>query len=237
MTDRIADRLGLAKRELIAIVGAGGKSSLLRQLGIELASGASVILTTTTKMGADQVSHPAVWTTASAEIDTALRAARSARQPLFVASQRIGEKVVGIEPETLDDLFVSGISDYIAVEADGARRRTIKAPASHEPVIPLRSTFVIVVASARAIGHPVEEVAHRPERFAEVAGIGTSDRLTVEHAAAVLVHPSGGRKNVPPHAQLRYVITPSDHDRHAAPALAAAIAEGEGSPPALVWNR
>ena len=237
MTDRIADRLGLAKRELIAIVGAGGKSSLLRQLGSELARTASVILTTTTKMGADQVSHPAAWTSEPTEIEAALRVARDARQPLFVASQRIGEKVVGIEAETLDDLFESSISDFIVIEADGARRRAIKAPAPHEPVIPHRTTLVIVVASARAIGHPIDAVAHRPERFAEVAGIGTSNLLTVEHAAAVLVHPSGGRKNVPPHARLCYVITPSVEDPDAAPALAAEIAASKGSPPALVWNR
>ena len=237
MTDRIAERLGLASRELVAIVGAGGKSSLLRQLGTELATEASVMLTTTTKMGADQVSEPAVWTTSAAEIESALRIARSARQPLFVASQRIGEKVVGIEPETLDDLFESDVSNFIVVEADGARRRAIKAPAPHEPVIPRRSTLVIVVASARAIGKPVADVAHRPERFAELAGISQADRLTVEDAAAVLVHPSGGRKNVPSDARMRYVITPSDDDPDTAPALAAAIADSEGPAAVLVWSR
>ena len=48
--------LGLGRSELVAFVGAGGKSSLLLGLGAELSvSGSRVVLTTTTKMGTDQI--------------------------------------------------------------------------------------------------------------------------------------------------------------------------------------
>ena len=83
----------------------------------------------------------------------------------------------------------------------------IKAPADHEPVIPSASTTVIVVASIAAIGHPISEVAHRPERVAGLIGARPDDLLTLEGAARVLLHPAGGLKGIPKKARVVMVTT------------------------------
>ena len=232
----VAQRLRLRDRELVSIVGAGGKSSLLRTLGGELAVTRPVVLTTTTKMGTDQVSDPAVWSEDPDVISAELSEAQRQGRPLFVANQRIGEKVVGLDEHTVDDLFQSGIADAIVVEADGARRRLIKAPATHEPVIPTLTTTVVVVASARALGRPVSSASHRPDRFAELAGIGVEDPIGVDDAVRVLLHVDGGRKGLPPHARLAYVITPG-LDRDETDELAASLSAGAGVAAAFVWRR
>ena len=96
MSPRLVDRLGLGNRELVAIVGAGGKSTILARIGREwAASGAAVIVTTTTKMGADQATEPSVFSSDPRAIIDAVEPGTS----LFVAAARDEEKVTGLTPD------------------------------------------------------------------------------------------------------------------------------------------
>lgn len=203
MTPPLAERLGLGDRELIAIVGAGGKSTVLFGLGNELAArGSRVVLTTTTKMERAQVADPACWTDDPRAIDAAFQKGR----PLFVAMDLLPGKVTGPSPEAVDRLFAASIADYMIVEADGARSMSIKAPAEHEPVIPSRSTLVIVVAGIDAVGRSVREVAHRPDRIAALTGLAPDSILTVPDLATILLHPHGGLKRIPDSARVAMAI-------------------------------
>ena len=208
MTPSLPERLGLARRELVSIVGAGGKSTILFALGRDLtAAGARVILTTTTRVGADQPSEPICWSADVADVEAAVEAAVVDGLPVFVAAGRAPGKIVGPSPEAIDRLFAGTAAAYVVVEADGAHRMAIKAPADHEPVIPGASTTVIVVASLAAIGHPISDVAHRPELVAGLIGAQPGDLLTLERAAAVLLHPDGGLKGIPLKARVVMVMT------------------------------
>jgi len=204
VTPSLPERLGLTSRELVSIVGAGGKSTILFAVGRDLtAAGARVILTTTTKVGADQPSEPICWSANAVVVAEAL----THGLPVFVAVGREPGKIVGPSPEAIDRLFADTDAEYVVVEADGAGRMAIKAPADHEPVIPSASTTVIVVASIAAIGHPISEVAHRPERVAGLIGVHPDDLLTLEGAAGVLLHPGGGLKGIPKKARVVMVMT------------------------------
>jgi len=204
MTAPLRERLGVGNHELISIVGAGGKSTVLFMLGRELAEdGGRVILTTTTKMARDQVTEPACWSVDPVAVDRSL----TKGSPLFVAVGTVPGKVTGPTPEGADRLFLETTADYVAVEADGARSMSVKAPAAHEPVIPERSTLVIVVAAIDAVGRPIEEVAHRPDRVAALAGTSESDVLSISHLVQVLLHTDGGLKNIPETARIAVVIT------------------------------
>jgi molybdenum cofactor cytidylyltransferase len=204
VTPSLPERLGLARRELVSIVGAGGKSTILFALGRDLtAAGARVILTTTTRVGADQPSEPICWSADVADVAAAFLVGL----PVFVAAGRAPGKIVGPSPEAIDRLFAGTAPAYVVVEADGAHMMAIKAPADHEPLIPSASTTVIVVASLAAIGHAISEVAHRPERVAGLIGAQPGDLLTLEGAAAVLLHPHGGLKGIPDTARVVMVLT------------------------------
>jgi molybdenum cofactor cytidylyltransferase len=204
MTPPLHERLGLGDRELIAIVGAGGKSTVLFGLGTELAArGSRVVLTTTTKMGRTQVTDPACWSDDPKAIDVAFQEGR----PLFVAMNPIPGKVTGPSPGAVDRLFAESTAAYVIVEADGARSMSVKAPAEHEPVIPSRSTLVIVVAGIDAVGRSVREVAHRPDRIAALTGLGPDSILTVADLAAILLHTHGGLKGIPDSARVAMAIT------------------------------
>ena len=130
-----------------------------------------------------------------------------AGSPLFVALGTVPGKVTGPTPEGVDRLFAETTTDHVVVEADGARSMSIKSPAEHEPVIPANSTLVIVVAAIDAVGRPIREVAHRPERVAALAGAAEDDVLTVPALASVLLHPEGGLKGIPESARVAVVVT------------------------------
>jgi molybdenum cofactor cytidylyltransferase len=227
--------LGLADRELVSIVGAGGKSTILFALGRDLAAaGARVILTTTTRVGENQPGEPICWSADRAVIEAAL----GRGVPVFVAAGRAPGKIVGPSPAAVDLLFEGTGADYVLVEADGAAGMAIKAPAGHEPVIPSASTTVVVVASIAAVGRPISAVAHRPERVAGLIGAQPGDRLTPDGVAAVLLHPDGGLKGVPEGARVVMAITGvTPPTEGLATALTGILASHRRVERAIIWRQ
>ena len=217
----LADRIGIGDHELVSIVGAGGKSTILFQLGRDLAeAGARVVLTTTTMLAEDQVTEPVCWSGLPSEVDALV----SPGVPLFVVSGRVPGKMTGPSTTAVDRIFSETSVDFLLTEADGARHMLIKAPAEHEPVIPEASTIVIVVASIDAIGRPISEVAFRPDLVAGIAGVGVDDSLTIGHAAAVLLHPNGGLKSISDSARVVMALTKATRARdHISRQLAAIL--------------
>ena len=76
--------------------------------------------------------------------------------------------------------------DYVLVEADGAAHRPLKAHAPHEPVVPPEANQTICVVGASGFGQPISEAAHRPERYALLAGVPETAEAAPETEAAVL---------------------------------------------------
>lgn len=159
-----------------AVIGGGGKTSLLRVLGEELSQQASVLLCTTTKIRPFS-GIPTVHT--ARELDLFEGGLLCMGTPLE------GGKLTApcIPMKELASRF-----DYVLVEADGSAGRPMKAHASHEPVIPLESRSVILVVGASGFGRPVLEAAHRPERYAALAGVEEGESVTPAAAARVILH-------------------------------------------------
>lgn len=224
MTPGLTRLFDLAPSELVAVVGAGGKTTLLLSLAAELSdAGHRVAVTTTTKMGSAQV-LPAASVCHSPEPGEVADAVASCGL-VFVVGTDDGSKITGPPPTAIDRLYRSGVVDYVLVEADGARRKPFKAPADHEPVIPKATTVVVVVMGTDAIGGTIAEVCHRPERVAAIAGRSTSGVLDVDACVAVLGSPDGGLKGVPEAARVVVALTKVTDER--APG-AAAIADRLG---------
>ena len=202
----LVELLALGDRELISLVGGGGKSTMLFSLGSELAaSGKRVVLTTTTKMGREQAdSAPTVcW---SADTECAL-AALDQDGPVMLVTDGDDHKVTGPPPELVDRLFAESDADYIIVEADGSRGKPLKAPASFEPVIPSRSTMVVILMGIDAVGRPLGNVTHRVEEATRFTGLDVDHLLTPGDCAAVLLHPDGALQSCPPEARVIVALT------------------------------
>ena len=187
-----AEALELGRRSLVALVGGGGKTTLLFALGRQLP--ARTLLTTTTRMGRDRTGgFPCLVGPTATDLAAAL-----ARDDAVLAWKTTDErKALGYAPEEVDRWFATGAADHIVVEADGARRRPFTAPAPWEPPIPASSTHVVACIGADALGYVIADRVHRPLRVAAAAGCSPYERLTPARAAAALTSPVGMMKNVP----------------------------------------
>jgi molybdenum cofactor cytidylyltransferase len=187
----IGEALGLASRgELVAIVGGGGKSSLMFALAERLPGRG--VMTTTTRIFSEQMSSAAeACTLADADWRARLDAFESG---LLVVGRVEGGRAVGVPPELPAEMLAHPRVDWVVVEADGSRMLPVKAPAAHEPVIPVGTTLLVPVVGIDALFKPIIEIAHRPERVSAIAGLSVEDTLTPAALARLITSPEGGLK-------------------------------------------
>jgi probable selenium-dependent hydroxylase accessory protein YqeC len=208
----LCDLIELPTSPLIAITGAGGKTTTMYTLADELAQRGKRVITTTTT----QIFYPK-----PGETDTPLVAAHTpillqkikaawTRQHRITVAGTVlrTDKLAGLQPEQPYELLMESGADVVIVEADGARHRMIKAPAEHEPVIPLYTNVALLMLSAEAINQPLSDsIAHRPEQVVTVTGINVGDLLSPAVIARLMTSEQGAMKNIPETAAVYLLIT------------------------------
>ncbi len=199
----LRDGLMLTGGGVVSLVGAGGKTSLMFTLARELSlAGETVLTTTTTKIyrpSRDQ-SEVVVLSDSATDLQDRVRGLLSKHRHITAAFSNIAEpgKLRGFDPEVVDQLYQTGLFQWIIVEADGAAGRPLKAPAAHEPVIPGCTTRLVGVIGLDGAGQPVNaQWIFRPERFTRLAGLAPGAAVTADAIADVLVHPNGIFKGAP----------------------------------------
>ena len=213
-----AEALGLGHRSLMALVGGGGKTTLLFALGRSLP--ARTLLTTTTRMGRDRTGgFPCL----IGPTDDELASALDHDDAVLVWRTTDERKALGFAPTEVDRWFATDAADHIVVEADGARRRPFTAPAPWEPPIPASSTHVVACIGADALGYVIADRVHRPLRVAAAAGCSPYERLTPGRAARALTSEVGMMKNVPRSARFTVAVAGADPEDPQVQALVAEL--------------
>ena len=207
--------------DVVAVVGGGGKSNAVFRLAKDAhaASGCRAIITHTARIAAFQ--H--AWAPAVVETDgdaelpwAAIAAALDAYGCLLLTGPMAGDRRQGIAPAQVDALARRAAElgvGLITVEADGSKMRPVKAPDSHEPVVPDSTTHLLPTMGLDAIGAPIDgRGVHRPELVRAVLGLdpATPVRLTPAHVAQLLTDPTSGAKARPSAARLVPLLNKAD---------------------------
>ena len=157
---------------IIAVVGSGGKTTLIKNLADRYRSaGKTVFVTTTTHMFIEED------TLLTDDSDTIVGVLKSMGYAMAGLSD--GEKIKPLSKETFD--AVCACADVVLVEADGSRRVPLKYPNTTEPVIPENTEEIIVVCGLNAIGQKAKDVCHRLELVKECLGIDDETVITPAH--------------------------------------------------------
>lgn len=206
---------------ITAIIGSGGKSTLLRALGLELMrAGGRVLLCTTTHMfpvagvpwdGSSRRLDAAPWKpgvlhTPGCTCEVCAGLARGSICQAGVLDPETSK--LSAPAESLDQLAQR--FDYVLAEADGSKRLPLKAHATWEPVIPAGTANVIWIVGASGFGRPINEAVHRPELFCERCGCKPADIATPERVAQALDAEMQALKLNSAHVTLNQVDTLSD---------------------------
>ena len=185
--------LGVGRGDVVAVAGAGGKTTLVYRLAGEAReAGLRVLVTSTTHMGTlpAETTGPVIMedeADSDRRIETALRETGYAT---VLGRYVRPDKIEGILGPRVDEL--ASRADLVVVESDGARGRSLKVPAAHEPVLPRSTTAVVVVAALDVLGQPLDDaLVHRVELVAAATGRKPGQTVDEDAFVSALTHAQG----------------------------------------------
>ncbi len=202
----LIEALALGPKELISLVGGGGKTILMFRLAKEfLVNGKRVVTTTTTK-----IFEPSQEETPFLLVEEDERKIKrqfvlllEKYQHLTIAAKRIGSgKLRGLSPDLISELWQENEVDGWIVEADGAKRKPLKAPREDEPVVPYSTTLIIGLLGLDGLDKELnEENAFQVDRISQITDTPKGGRITEDTYLRLVLHPEGLFKGSPPGAR------------------------------------
>ncbi len=171
--DNLAKIFGIQKNDVVSIVGAGGKTSLMYFLGNYFPNS---LMTTTTKLFVPESENLII-----GDIPSDLEGS------FVIAKSRNGDKLYGFDPDELRRFYKQ--FSYTFIEADGAKMKNLKAWNETEPVIPKFSNKTIGVLDIKTVGGKTRETVHRIEEYKKITAIGK--RVSLVNLQDIVLHKNG----------------------------------------------
>jgi molybdenum cofactor cytidylyltransferase len=187
----------------IAFVGAGGKTTALFQLARQLVNSPypTVLVSTTTHFSTEEIRQADHFFLLDRQ-QTLVNLTNVLPNGIVLTcgaatrDGRVGSLSAAQQSELLE--LAEKLEAPLLIEADGSKRRPIKVPAAHEPVIPEFVNLVIITVGLSCVGKKLNsDTVHRVEQFTIVTGASPGDEITPEMVARAVTHPDGGRKGIP----------------------------------------
>ncbi|MFA6075114.1 MAG: selenium cofactor biosynthesis protein YqeC [Negativicutes bacterium] len=184
-------RLVNNKIKQMAIIGGGGKSSLL----IKLANAAGgidckTIFTTTTKMffseACSAVGEENCFCVTDYNQFSKIASLVKPAVPIFCFYRRDQEKLTGIPLEWIERATEMAIDVKFIYEADGSRGRSLKIHGRDEPVVG-EAALVVAVVGLDAFNKPINaDWIHRYELFAAIAEFHNDKTIDLVHLTHII---------------------------------------------------
>jgi len=212
----LSKALRTAAGTTISFTGAGGKSGALRRLAAETSPDFPVLLTTTTHLGLDQADLAATHIVLTGQIDVdRIREELGHTGSLLVTGPPLEDRSRWSSPGEANLTLLHELAQQagaaLVIEADGARGKSLKAPADHEPLVLDFTNTLVPVVGASVFGLPLTaDSVHRPEVAAQVLGEPLGVDLTPERVARLVGSSEGGLKGRPAGAEVRVLINQVD---------------------------
>lgn len=183
--------------DVISLVGAGGKTSIMRWLALSLPF--PVIMTTTTHIGAWQIADVPQFSIAEflSNPESCL-----ASKEIWVSRSLdpVNKKIHGLDFADFSLLSreAAAVGALVLTEADGAALRHIKSPKENEPAVPPETTVLFHVTGLDVLGKPISsETVHRMDIFLSLTDARENDTIDDTMIVRNILNPMGGFKNCP----------------------------------------
>lgn len=157
---------------IIAVVGSGGKTSLIKELTEKYrAEGKTVFVTTTVHMLKEKN------TICTDDAEIIVKQLNETGYAMAGTDNDI--KITGLSKETYE--VVCKHADVVLVEADGSKHMPLKFPNDTEPVIPDNAEEIMVVCGLHGMGKKAKECCHRLELVKACLDIDDETVITPTH--------------------------------------------------------
>ncbi len=185
---KLIHHLELKKGNIVSIVGAGGKTTLLFELADELKKDYKVLVTTSTKIYLPKEKQYDYLAIGIKEFDE-IKDIKS--NGIYVYGSHLNEeqKLLGIDVN-IDQYLVN--FDFILIEADGAKEKPIKGFETYEPVVLKTSSMTIGVCNIQAIGLMINaQNVHRLNQFLKITTKKENEAIKSSDLVSVILHDKG----------------------------------------------
>ncbi|WFD09697.1 selenium cofactor biosynthesis protein YqeC [Tepidibacter hydrothermalis] len=197
------------KKEMISFVGGGGKTSSIFKLAKELKDRNKKVLVTTSTA----IYYPNEGEYDELIIDKSIDLSdinkdKIKEGSITVIGREVSKenKLLGLSKESIDEIYNLEVFDYILVEADGSKRKAIKAPADHEPVIPFNTYKVVGVIGLDCIKKKINmENVHRPELFCNITNSKMEEIIDEDKIFKLIINKKGLFKATPENCK-KYIL-------------------------------
>ncbi len=199
---KLIDTFKQIEAKSIAFVGAGGKTTAIFDLANQFDT--PVFVTTTTKIGVDEKDLGDRWIEINSKNDLNLIDLTSIDGiTIFTGTQLDETHMGGLSLELVEQLRekAAKAGAVLLIEADGAKKKSLKAPLDYEPVIPDFVDKVVVSAGLNNIGSALnDENVHRANKFSKLSGLEIGQVIEIDSIMKVLIHEEAGLKGIPSEA-------------------------------------
>ncbi|MFR5265026.1 selenium cofactor biosynthesis protein YqeC [Clostridium sp.] len=185
------DVFKIKDKDVVSIVGSGGKTTLMNYLAKEF-NKRKVLVSTTTKI---RIPSQGFYDFIAFNKEEADAIKNINNKGIYV----LGSKIKDNKLESFDLEYMKSITDnfdIVFLEADGSKEKYIKGWNEIEPVILDNTTITIGIINLEILGKLVNENnVHRVEQFMDLTGAKLNDVIEKEHLIAVIRGEKGLFKN------------------------------------------
>lgn len=188
--------LDTSSKNIICLVGAGGKTTTMYSLSKELIKEQKKVLLTTTTAIYYPISKNYDNLIISNDLEQLiLESKRLSLGSITIMGKSIfnnNEKLKGINKSWIKPLCTEGDYDSVIIECDGAKRKSIKAPSWYEPVIPKCATLMIGCIGLDVIDKMINEKwVHRANIFSSVVNQQLGERINYDTIMRLILSKEG----------------------------------------------
>jgi len=207
----LIENIGIAKGDIVSIIGSGGKTTLLRALSKTMAKDLKVAALTTTKIFYPKRED-------YTEVFVGLK-----KTPFHIdkpgvyyfANEYSGDKLSGLSMELYSE--IKRTTDIMIIEADGSAGKPLKGWEEYEPVIVDATTITIGIIPITAIGQRIDnDTIHRLPLFLKLIDGQRGEVINRQHLVDIINHRDGLFK----YAEGKRVLYISQADHEAARLMA-----------------
>lgn len=184
--NKISSLIGLKEKDVVSVVGSGGKTTFIYNLAEEIRD-KKVMVTTSTKMfiPRDKKYLNIVYLDKDHKFNKGIN---------FLIEEVLKSNKCHTSKETIEKSI--NFFDYSIIESDGSKRKPLKGWNEDEPVIASNTTKTIGIIPINLIGTIISDnIIHRLDRFLKISNAKEGEAVTLDIIANVIANKDGLFKN------------------------------------------
>lgn len=189
----LAKLMAIDDKDVISLVGAGGKTRAMFFLSKRLQR-KKILISTTTKIYLPPKEHYNFYGIGSLAIDLLNQ---NREKGIYLAAEKIDSqenKLIGFDANTL--AAISSNYDVSFIESDGAKKKLLKGWHENEPVIIKNTTKTMGIINFKLLGMPVNAAnIHRVSAYTGLTGAKLNQIISLEQLKTLVLHQRGLFKN------------------------------------------